>query len=211
MGYKPLVGKNQEPNNTIQTRTKNQRLKIKRKKIDSAAHLLFIYYFLIFVWFLVLILIVKCMLFIASDHGGFELKEEIKRFLEEQAIPHTDLGPESLNPNDDYPDFAIAMGLKISADPLGSKGILLCRSGQGVNIVANKFPHVRAALVWNEKEAVASRTDDLANVLSIPTDYITPDEARNVIKTWLNTPLGKEDRHMRRVAKIDELEGKLYK
>jgi ribose 5-phosphate isomerase B len=151
------------------------------------------------------------MLYIASDHGGFKLKEEIKQFLADQNIQFQDLGPVSFDPADDYPDYAQLVAEKVSSDPLGSSGILLCRSGQGVNIVANKFKHVRAALVWNTKEAQASRGDDLANVLSLPTDYISSDTAKDIVSAWLATPLGTEDRHVRRVQKISDLEGELFK
>ncbi len=100
---------------------------------------------------------------------------------------------------------------KVSADPLQSSGILLCRSGQGVNIVANKLRGVRASLVWNTKEAIASKTDDLSNILSLPTDYITPEIAKDIVSVWLSTPLGTEDRHLRRVKKIHDLEEEVYK
>jgi len=151
------------------------------------------------------------MLYIASDHGGFALKESIKNFLSSQNIAFQDLGPMELNPNDDYPDYATLVAAKVSENAIENAGILLCRSGQGVNIVANKFPHVRAALVWNTKEAEASRRDDLANILSIPTDYITTEGAEDVVKTWLSTPIGTEERHLRRVGKIEALEKELYK
>lgn len=151
------------------------------------------------------------MLYLASDHGGFNLKEDIKKFLTKKKVEFVDLGPHELNPADDYPDFATLVAAKVSANPVVDTGILFCRSGQGVNIVANKFPHVRAALVWNTKEAQVSRTDDLVNVVSLPSDYIKEGEAENIVKVWLDTPMGSEERHLRRVKKIEELEETLYK
>ncbi len=86
-------------------------------------------------------------------------------------------------------------------------GILICRSGQGVCIVANKFTHVRAALVWNEKEAEMSRVDDMTNILCLPSDYIpTVREAEKIVEVWLSTPYSSEARHVRRIKKISALE-----
>lgn len=148
------------------------------------------------------------MIYLGSDHGGYELKEEIKKFLTAENHPFEDLGPMELTPGDDYFDYAAPVAQKVSANPLVDTGILMCRSGQGVNIVANKFKGVRAALVWNTKEAQMSRIDDLANVLSLPADYISVAEAKNIVKTWLETPMGTEDRHLRRIKKIENLENR---
>jgi RpiB/LacA/LacB family sugar-phosphate isomerase len=151
------------------------------------------------------------MLYIASDHGGFNLKEQLKGFLGTENTAVTDLGPAFMNADDDYPDYAALVAAKVSENPDIDSGILICRSGQGVNIVANKFKGVRAALVWNTKEAIASRRDDLSNVLSLPADYVTSDEATEIVKAWLETPLGTEDRHIRRINKIKDLESRLMK
>ena len=151
------------------------------------------------------------MLYLASDHGGYLLKEHIKNFLGGQEIAFEDLGPFDINPNDDYPDFARMVAEKVSSDPVNNRGILFCRSGQGVNIVANKFPHVRSALVWNTKEAMASRTDDLTNILSLPTDYIAETDVKDIVKVWLDTPPGTAERHLRRIGKVEEIEKGLYK
>jgi ribose 5-phosphate isomerase B len=151
------------------------------------------------------------MLYIASDHGGYKLKEEIKKFLIKKSIEYTDLGPDHFDATDDYPDSAKKVAAQVSKNPKRDLGILLCRSGQGVNIVANKFKNVRAALVWNAKEAKASREDDLANVLSIPSDYVSSQTAKKVVQTWLSTSLGTAPRHLRRVKKIQSLEKTLMK
>ncbi len=119
-----------------------------------------------------------------------------------------DLGPVKLNKNDDYPDYAVKVAQQVSHNPVTDLGILICRSGQGVCIVANKFKHVRAALVWNVLEAQMSRTDDMTNVLCLPSDYITADIAKHIVQTWLTTPYSSDERHMRRVQKITELESK---
>jgi ribose 5-phosphate isomerase B len=151
------------------------------------------------------------MIYIGSDHGGFQLKVTVKRYLVGMNFVVQDFGPEQQNDYDDYVDYAAPVAQQVSSDPVDSRGILICRSGQGMNIVANKFKGVRAALVWNVKEAVASRTDDLTNVLTLPADYITPEEALQIVQAWLETPAGTEDRHVRRVQKIKDLENNLYK
>ena len=158
------------------------------------------------------------MLYIASDHGGFKLKEHLKAWLLVSGGRVTDLGPASFSPEDDYPDYAKKVAVKVSKNPPsfpspsgrgrgeGDFGILICRSGQGVCIVANKFKGVRAGLVWNTKEAKASRNDDHTNILCLPSDYINFAEARAIVKTWLDTPWSKDARHVRRVQKIRKLE-----
>lgn len=146
------------------------------------------------------------MLYIASDHGGFVLKEHLRSWLLQDKGRVTDLGPERLVPDDDYPDYAKKVAAKVSRNPETDFGILICRSGQGVCIAANKFKHVRAGLVWNVKEARASRNDDHTNILCLPSDYITLKQAQRIVRTWLDTPWSKDKRHIRRVRKIGKLE-----
>ena len=146
------------------------------------------------------------MLYIASDHGGFQLKEFIKANLVKEGGRVTDLGPQQLDPEDDYPDFAKKVAGKVSRTPDTDFGILICRSGQGMCIAANKFKGVRAGLVWNVKEAKASRTDDHTNILCLPSDYIKPALAQKIVQAWLDTPWSKDKRHIRRVKKVGALE-----
>jgi ribose 5-phosphate isomerase B len=148
------------------------------------------------------------MLYIASDHGGFTLKEQLKVWLLATAGRVVDLGPEKLVPDDDYPDYAKKVAGKVSKNPESDFGILICRSGQGVCIAANKFKGVRAGLVWSVKEAKASRNDDHANILCLPSDYITFKQSQNIVKTWLDTPWSRDARHLRRIKKISKLESK---
>lgn len=146
------------------------------------------------------------MIYIGADHGGYKLKEQIKKFLTKKKLDFEDLGAKTLKAGDDYPDYAKLVAKKVSQNPLRNTGILICRSGQGVCIVANKFTHVRAALVWNTKEAEMSRTDDMTNVLCLPSDYISQKEAEAIVQVWLDTPYSTEARHIRRVKKISALE-----
>jgi len=146
------------------------------------------------------------MIYIASDHGGFKLKEYLKRYLKSKKIEFKDLGPEKFKDGDDYPDYASKVAKQVSKNPIRDQGILLCRSGQGVCIVANKFRHVRAALVWNIDQARMSRNDDMANVLCLPSDYISPFVSEHIVQVWLATPYSTEMRHMNRIKKISEIE-----
>jgi len=145
------------------------------------------------------------MIYIASDHGGFKLKEYLKKTLANK-VRFIDLGPAKFVNGDDYPDYAKKVAAKVSSKPDISIGVLICRSGQGVCIVANKFKRVRAALIWNTKEAKAARNDDMANVLCLPSDYITRSQAVAIVKTFLITPYSQDKRHIRRVKKIAALE-----
>jgi RpiB/LacA/LacB family sugar-phosphate isomerase len=146
------------------------------------------------------------MIYIGSDHGGFKLKQQLKKYLKSKKFEFVDLGPEKSVPGDDYPDYAALVAKKVSHNPVNDVGILLCRSGQGVCIVANKFKHVRAAVVWNVEEAKMSRIDDMANVLCLPSDYVSPTLAEAITYRWLMTPYSTDPRHMRRIKKISELE-----
>lgn len=151
------------------------------------------------------------MIYIAGDHGGFEFKELIKKYFKKNKILFIDFGPFKFDLKDDYPDFAKLVADKISKNPKRDVGILFCRSGQGVNILANKYKNVRGALVWETKDAMKSRQDNLTNVLSIPVDYISKTLAFKIIKIWLKTPMGRIPKHVRRVKKITEIEKENFK
>lgn len=148
------------------------------------------------------------MIYIGADHGGYKLKEQLKKFLAKKKLEFLDVGAKSLKAEDDYPDYAKLVAKKVSQNPMRNVGILICRSGQGVCIVANKFEHVRAALVWNTKEAEMSRTDDMSNILCLPSDYISVKEAEKIVEVWLTTPYSTDERHIRRVKKISAIEVK---
>jgi len=146
------------------------------------------------------------MLYIASDHGGFKLKEHLKKYLAKNKIAVTDLGPKKYVPTDDYPDYAKILGQKVSKNPLRDSGVLICRNGQGVCIVANKFANVRAATAWNVMGAKMIREHDMSNVLCLPGDYVSPHMAENILEKWLDTPYSTDPRHIRRIKKITSLE-----
>lgn len=137
---------------------------------------------------------------IATDHAGFELKEKLKRELEGMGYTVQDLGASSAEPTD-YPDFAHPLAREVSSGD-ARRGILLCGSGVGVDIVANRYPHVRAALAWMPAIAELSRRHNDSNVLVVPARFVSDADAVEIMKTWLDTPF-EGGRHARRVQKID--------
>ena len=150
------------------------------------------------------------MIYLSSDHGGFDLRTVIVSQLQKIGAKFMDLGPTVYNAEDDYPDYAAKVSEKVSANPEDDLGILICRSGQGMSIVANKFSQVRAAVVWNNEQAKMSRLDDMVNVLCLPSDYINQEIAQTIVKTWLDTNYSQEPRHIRRVQKISAIESKNF-
>jgi ribose 5-phosphate isomerase B len=135
-------------------------------------------------------------LYIASDHAGFKLKEEIQKGLPE--LPWEDLGP-SNDHSVDYPDYADRLTDKIQDEK--SFGILICGSGQGMVIRANRFSHIRAALCWNEDITRLSRQHNNANVLCLGSRWISTEEALKLILVFLNTEF-EGGRHSARVEKL---------
>jgi len=146
------------------------------------------------------------MIYIGGDHRGFKLKEQIKKFLKAEGLKFVDAGPKKYNPKDDYPDYVKPVAQKVSKKPDKDKGILICGSGQGISIAANKFKRVRAALAWSVVEAKQSREHLDSNILCLPADSISPHAAMNVVETWLHTPFSTDERHHRRVKKINNFE-----
>ena len=144
---------------------------------------------------------------LACDHGGFELKEELKAFLRTLNIEPMDMGTSSGDPVD-YPDFGARMAEKISRGEL-EKGILICGTGIGMSIVANKFPRVRAALANDLYSSRCSREHNNANILIIGGRIVGKGLAREIVKVWLETPFVGE-RHQIRLKKIEALEKKNF-
>ena len=119
-----------------------------------------------------------------------------------------DVGNDKYIPTDDYPDFAALAAGKVSLDPENSLGILICGSGVGVDIAANKFKNVRSALAFNAEQAAAARSDDNTNVLSLAADYLDEDSAKKILSVWLQTDFSGEERHRRRLRKIEDIESR---
>lgn len=137
---------------------------------------------------------------IAADHAGVAMKKTLVHELEQLGFDVEDLGTDSEDPSD-YPDFAHPLAREVS-DGSAKRGILLCGSGIGVDIVANRYPHVRAALSWKPEIAELSRRHNDSNVLVVPARFVSDEEAVEIMKRWLNTEF-EGGRHARRVGKID--------
>ncbi|MDP3015165.1 MAG: RpiB/LacA/LacB family sugar-phosphate isomerase [bacterium] len=146
------------------------------------------------------------LIYIGADHRGFELKETLKKSLKDQGYEVIDVGNEKYDENDDYPDFAKLVARAIGQDPWNRRGILICGSGVGVDVVANRFKGVRSALVNNPDQAYLSRHDDNANILSLAAEFLDEETAKQILKTWLTTPFSNEEHHRRRLEKIAQLE-----
>lgn len=142
--------------------------------------------------------------FLGADHGGYEVKEWLKEQLQGEFLV-VDKGAFDMDPSDDFVPIAKDVAGAVVAEP-GSMGILICRSGEGMAIASNKLNGVRASLVWNKSVARETRADNDANILSLPADYITADEALEISQIWLTTSFSGEDRHTRRIRQIDDLE-----
>ena len=148
------------------------------------------------------------MIAIGSDHGGYELKEEIKKYLEEKEIEYIDCGTfnkESV----DYPEIAKAVALEIQNKEC-DKGILICRSGIGMSIVGNKFKEIRCAKCNDEEEAKYSKMHNDANVLALGADYMDTSKAIRIVRMWIATEF-EGGRHAERIKLIDEIENENMK
>src|SRR3989344_4088283 len=146
------------------------------------------------------------MVYLGADHRGFQLKETLKMYLIQQGHEVEDLGAFEYDQADDYPDFASAVAAKVSENPEAYRGILICGSGHGMDMVANKFPGVRAALCWNRQVAAQSREHEDANVLVLPSDHVDETEAKDIVLVWLGKQFDGAERNVRRLGKIRELE-----
>lgn len=139
---------------------------------------------------------------LACDHAGYELKAFLMRFLKEEDYQIHNFGTDSTE-SVDYPDFAHLLGKSVN-DGEFKRGIVICGSGNGVNMVVNKYPEVRSALCWNSEQAALTRRHNNANVLALPGRFIDFDEALKAVKLFLNTDF-EGGRHEIRVNKINKI------
>ncbi|OGN05252.1 MAG: hypothetical protein A2831_02695 [Candidatus Yanofskybacteria bacterium RIFCSPHIGHO2_01_FULL_44_17] len=162
------------------------------------------------------------MIYLGADHRGFALKEKVKSWLTEWGHDYEDRGAFEYDKDDDYPDFATAVATAVALpvrQSLGeggslsngskgevSKGVLICGSGIGVAIAANKIKGIRAGTATSVEQVRASANDEDLNVLAISADYTNEDSAKKIVKTFLETKFSGDDRHIRRVNKIKDFE-----
>ena len=144
------------------------------------------------------------MIYIGADHRGFRLKDEINKWLEEQHYEFRDLGAKTYDKEDDYPDISIKISEMTAIE--GVKGILVCGSGAGACIAANKVKGVRAGLCTSEKQAKAARNDDDINVLCLSADAVSVEDNIKIVSVFLATVFGSDERYIRRINKIKKYE-----
>lgn len=152
-------------------------------------------------------------IYLATDHAGFDMKEEIKSALLDEGFEVQDCGAYAYEEKDDYPDYIKLASEAVSNDPENTRGIILGGSGQGEAMLANKFPRVRAVVFYGSQGEIItlSREHNDANILSIGARFLTVEEAKRIVKIWLRTEFTHDERHVRRLAKIRDIEeGGLY-
>lgn len=144
-------------------------------------------------------------IYIGTDHAGFELKENLVPFLRELGHEVEDLGAHSVDPLDDYPDFIRPVAEAVARD-INARGIILGGSGQGEAMCANRVKGARAAVYYGGAVdiVVLSREHNDANILSIGARFLETDEAKEVVKVWVNTPFSGAEKHARRISKLDK-------
>lgn len=146
----------------------------------------------------------KNIILLGADHGGFKFKEKLKQVLDKKGLKYKDLGAHKEESTDDYPDFAkqVAEGI---INKQGTKGVLICRSGEGMSVTANRYKGIYASLCLNKKMAQQSREHGNANILCLGADLNTEKELLQITETWLKTPFSNDTRHVRRLKKIDKI------
>lgn len=143
-------------------------------------------------------------IYIGSDHAGYELKERLKPFLMASGYFVEDMGPERYDPQDDYPDYVRKVAEAVARDS-DSKGVIIGKTGQGEAMCANRERGIRAAVYYGKDKEILrlSREHNDANVLSLAAGFISQDEAMDAVKSWITTPFSEDERHIRRIAKLD--------
>jgi len=144
--------------------------------------------------------------YLGADHRGFNLREYIKKKLLGSGYEVVDMGNTTADPNDDYPDFAKAVAEKVSEHPADDRGIVICGSGIGVDVVANKFRGVRSALAISPVHVKTGRNDDDVNVLALAADFLDEAMASAIVEEFLQAPFAAQERYKRRIDKISRLE-----
>jgi len=141
-------------------------------------------------------------IYVGADHAGFALKQKLVDELTRLGYEPVDVGPTTCDPTDDYPDFAKPVADAVSKG-IAQRGVLTCGTGLGMGYVANRYPRVRAAVVWSPEVAELSRTHNDANILILPSRFVSDEEGLDILRRFLATPF-EGGRHTRRVEKIDQ-------
>jgi len=149
------------------------------------------------------------MIYIGADHRGYELKEQIKAWLIEQGYEVEDVGNYLLDPEDDYVDPAIKVGEMIHGSNGSDVGILICGSGHGVEMVANRFRRVRAIIAYNDEVTVQGRQHEDANVLVLPSNWLNYEQATVRVGLFLQTEADNNERYVRRRSRMEQMRVKI--
>jgi ribose 5-phosphate isomerase B len=145
-------------------------------------------------------------IFMGADHNGFAMKAKLAEQLRKAGYDVIDEGDSHLQPDDDFPQFAEkTVRAMLASNDKDTRAILICGSGQGMCMAANRFKGIRASLVWDGLEARAARNDDDSNVLCLPARYMEADEAISIAEMWLSAPFAGASRFRRRIEELDRL------
>jgi ribose 5-phosphate isomerase B len=146
-------------------------------------------------------------IFVGADHNGLRLKRNLMEYLIRAGYDVQDDGNDDLDPNDDFPFFAKKVVTDILASgELDSRGILICGSGQGMNMAANRFRGIRSCLGYDRESVRSARNDDDSNILCLPARVLEKDEAKIIVETWINTQFAAAPRFIRRIKELDDLQ-----
>ncbi len=140
-------------------------------------------------------------IYVGADHAGFQLKQRLVEELKRRGYEPVDVGPKTLDPADDFPDYAKPVAEAVSQG-VAPRGVLTCGTGLGMAYAANRFPNVRAAVAWSPEVAELARKHNDANVLVLPARFVSEQEGLEILRRWLDTPF-EGGRHQRRVEKIE--------
>lgn len=144
-------------------------------------------------------------IYIGTDHNGFALKNSLVMYLKRAGYDVEDVGGDQLDPNDDFPVFAQKVVAAMQqSDDKDARGILLCGSGQGMCMAANRFKGIRAALGYDRESIRSARNDDDANILCLPARHLEKDTANVIVETFLNTPFSHVGKYQRRIQEMDQ-------
>ena len=141
-------------------------------------------------------------IYVGADHAGFDLKQTLVAELKKLGYEPIDVGPKKLDPADDFPDYAKPVAEAVSDGTVG-RGVLTCGTGLGMSYAANRFPHVRAAVAWSPEIAELARKHNDANILVLPSRFVSEQEGLEILHKWLDTKF-EGGRHQRRVEKIEK-------
>jgi ribose 5-phosphate isomerase B len=146
-------------------------------------------------------------IFLGADHAGYDLKNQIREHLSHQGIEIEDLGAMTLDAEDDYPRYAYSVAGKVLGGTDTDRGILICGSGQGMSMAANRVNGIRAALAWNTDTARSAIEDDDANVLVLPSRHVDAETAFSMVDAWLAADFKADPKYRRRLDELEELYG----